>query len=104
MTPYLNLFKCAKCGYVSTVLAMVPGNPITDPTGPNLYSGATFADIGTPVEVRDTTKEAAEALRKLKEDAAKCDDDYPHKCPFCGNAAYVGATKIDCKARCEDSK
>jgi hypothetical protein len=26
----------------------------------------------------------------------KADDRYPHKCPSCGAAAYIGLTSVDC--------
>lgn len=28
------------------------------------------------------------------------DDMYPHACPRCGSAAYVGFLQIECRARC----
>ncbi len=28
------------------------------------------------------------------------DDRYPHECPFCGAAAFIGCISIDCKAKC----
>jgi hypothetical protein len=32
------------------------------------------------------------------------DDDWPHRCPHCGAAAFVGYLLVDCRARCERSK
>jgi hypothetical protein len=32
------------------------------------------------------------------------DEKFPHKCPHCGNAAYIGGmNNIDCKIKCKDS-
>ncbi len=28
------------------------------------------------------------------------DDLFPHRCPHCGNAAFVGFIQVDCKAKC----
>jgi len=30
----------------------------------------------------------------------KKDENYPHKCPRCGGPAYIGLSKVDCKAKC----
>lgn len=32
------------------------------------------------------------------------DVDYPHRCPHCSAAAFVGFLQVDCKARCVASK
>lgn len=32
------------------------------------------------------------------------DRDYPHRCPHCSAAAFVGFLQVDCKARCPASK
>lgn len=29
------------------------------------------------------------------------DDKFPHLCPFCGRAAYIGFMQIECKAKCD---
>lgn len=30
------------------------------------------------------------------------DGAFPHKCPFCGAAAYIGLRMVDCRAMCRD--
>ena len=32
------------------------------------------------------------------------DKDYPHRCPHCKAAAFIGFLQVDCKARCPASK
>lgn len=32
------------------------------------------------------------------------DGDYPHKCPHCNSAAFIGFLQVDCKARCAASQ
>jgi hypothetical protein len=32
------------------------------------------------------------------------DERFPHRCPHCGSAAYVGFLQVSCKARCPSSK
>jgi len=110
-TMHLNaadmVYRCGACPYVRTALAMTTlYGPVANSSasGPITGGYTSSSPIGPPVEVRDTTKEAAEALRRLKTNAATCDDEYPHKCPYCGNAAFVGLNKVDCKANCKDSQ
>ena len=38
-----------------------------------------------------------------KADVNKCNETYPHKCPHCGAAAYVGLNAVDCRAKCQRS-
>jgi hypothetical protein len=37
-------------------------------------------------------------------DSRMADDRWPHVCPFCGGAAYVGYLQVECKGRCPQSK
>lgn len=29
------------------------------------------------------------------------DDKFPHKCPYCKSAAFIGFNMVDCKAKCK---
>lgn len=37
-------------------------------------------------------------------DGVISDPHYPHRCPHCNSAAFVGFLQIDCKVRCDASK
>lgn len=39
-----------------------------------------------------------------KADVNKCNENFPHKCPHCGAAAYVGLNAVDCRAKCPRSE
>ena len=34
-------------------------------------------------------------------DGQVSDDMYPHRCPFCGAAAFIGFNQVECKASCQ---
>jgi hypothetical protein len=42
-------------------------------------------------------------LARLYWDALIGDTHYPHRCPHCQSAAFVGFLQVDCKARCPAS-
>lgn len=44
-----------------------------------------------------------DTMARLYWDALLGDTRYPHKCPHCNAAAFVGFLQVDCKARCPAS-
>jgi hypothetical protein len=44
----------------------------------------------------DPPGDITEKPRKLTTKKFKPDDMFPHRCPDCGQAAYIGANKIEC--------
>lgn len=44
-----------------------------------------------------------DVMARLYWDALIGDDHYPHRCPHCGSAAFVGFLQVDCKSRCPAS-
>jgi hypothetical protein len=44
-----------------------------------------------------------DTMARLYWDAMLADMRYPHRCPHCSSAAYVGFLQVDCKARCPAS-
>lgn len=45
-----------------------------------------------------------DAVARVYWDTRVLDRDFPHRCPHCGAAAYVGFLQVWCKARCAASK
>lgn len=45
----------------------------------------------------------SDTLARLYWDALVGDRHYPHRCPHCSAAAFVGFLQVDCKARCPAS-
>lgn len=60
------------------------------------YAYRVDRDAKTGIEVT-RIRPANEPAFILVEDA---DRSYPHKCPKCSGPAYIGAFKVDCKAKC----
>lgn len=44
-----------------------------------------------------------DTMARLYWDALVTDRRFPHHCPHCGAAAFVGFLQVDCKARCAES-
>ena len=64
-------------------------------THPVLPPGATF-----PVAKSADIERLAAQMDAMSRPRAFVDTKYPHKCPRCGAAAYVGLNVVDCKAGC----
>lgn len=45
----------------------------------------------------------SDTVARLYWDGLATDDHYPHRCPHCRAAAFVGYLQVDCKARCASS-
>lgn len=44
-----------------------------------------------------------DTMARLYWDSLTNDKHYPHRCPHCGAASFVGYLQVDCKARCPAS-
>jgi hypothetical protein len=65
----------------------------------------TIPPAAVPAAVQAAVQAAVDAFRKAVVYAAlgkvpQKDPDFPGVCPRCGGQAYVGATSVDCKAKC----
>jgi hypothetical protein len=56
---------------------------------------------GVPYGLEDIAEfMVADTMARLYWTALVSDDRYPHRCPHCNAAAFVGFLQVDCKARC----
>ena len=45
----------------------------------------------------------SDTVARMYWDGMTCDSRFPHRCPHCSSAAYVGFLQVDCKASCPES-
>lgn len=70
-------------------------------TIPNMWP---FTGPSGQFETAPGSRPIVDSIKRVQADVKECDEDFPHRCPHCEAAAFVGLTKVDCKAQCRRSK